>query len=61
MATVDFGERFSPAEATRGQFVPIDSSTLIGYPSGDAEGISRGRYAELVYIIGSEPAHLISH
>jgi hypothetical protein len=58
MATVDFGERFSPAEATRGQFVPIDSSTLVGYPTGDSEGVSRGRYAELTYLVGSEPGAL---
>ena len=58
MATVDFGERFSPAEATRGQFVPIDSSSLVGYPSGDSGGVARGRYAELSYIVGSEPGAL---
>lgn len=55
---VDFDQRFSPAEATRGSWVPIDSSTLTGYPTGDAEGISRGRYAQLQYLVGSEPGAL---
>lgn len=58
MAQVKFDKRFAVAEATRGQFVPIDNSTLIGYPSGDSVGLARGRYAQLNYIIGSEPGAL---
>lgn len=55
---VDFDRRFSPAEATRGQYVPIVSSTLTNYTTGDAQGIARGRYAQLNYIVGSEPGAL---
>jgi hypothetical protein len=55
---VQFDKRFAPAEATRGQFVPIDSSTINNYPTGDSEGLSRGRYAQLNYIVGSEPGAL---
>jgi hypothetical protein len=51
---VNFTERFSPAEATRGQFAPIDTSTLEDY----AVSGSRGRYANLTYLIGSEPGAL---
>jgi len=58
MAIVDFTKRFSPSEATRGQFVPIDSSSLVSYTTGDSTGLARGRYAELTYIIGSEPGAL---
>lgn len=54
MANVKFRERFAPAEATRGQYVPIDTSTLSDYPVSG----SRGRYAVLNYIIGSEPGAL---
>lgn len=53
-ATVKFNQRFSPAEATRGQFVPIDTTTLINYPPTG----SRGRYANLSYIVGSEAGAL---
>jgi hypothetical protein len=54
MADVKFDERFSPAEATRGSWVPLDSSTIAGgLPSG-----SRGRYAQLSYLVGSEPGAL---
>ena len=52
-ADVKFDQPFSPAEATRGSWVPIDSSSLTDLPSG-----SRGRYAQLQYIIGSEPGAL---
>ena len=58
MADVQFNKRFSPAEATRGQFVPIDTSTLTGYPTGDSQGLARGRYAQLNYIVGSEAGAL---
>ena len=54
MANVKFHERFSPAEATRGQYVPIDTSTLSDYPISG----SRGRYTQLNYIVGSEPGAL---
>ena len=47
---VDFTQVFSPAEATRGQFVPIRTSVLSaeGYPLS-----GRGRYAVLTYSVGS--------
>ena len=58
MATVDFGRRIVPAEATRGSWGPLDSSTITGYPTGDSEGAARGKYAQLTYIMGSEPGSL---
>ena len=46
---VDFSKTFCPGEATRGQFVPIDLSTISpAYPSA-----GRGRYAVLTYQVGS--------
>ena len=51
MSQVDFHKPFSPAEATRGKFVPVKTDTLQDYPPTG----SRGRYAQLAYIIGSEP------
>lgn len=58
MATVNFRQRFSPSEATRGMYAPINTSTLNQYTTGDSVGVSRGRYATLNYIIGSEPGAL---
>jgi hypothetical protein len=58
MADVDFNERYAPAEATRGSWAPIDESTLSEYPSGDGVGKARGRYAQLTYLVGSEPGAL---
>lgn len=54
MSDVNFHERFSPAEATRGSWVPIDTDTLSDYPLTG----SRGRYTQLNYIVGSEPGAL---
>ena len=54
MSNVDFNKLYSPAECTRGSWVPIDSSTI----SGGLPSASRGRYAQLNYIIGSEPGAL---
>ena len=53
MADAQFNREFSPAEATRGSWVPLDSSTITDLPSS-----SRGRYAQLSYIMGSEPGSL---
>jgi len=50
MATVKWDQSFSPAEASRGSWIPIDSSTLTELPS-----TSRGRYAQITYNIGSDP------
>jgi len=57
-ATPEFDKRYGPAEATRGSWVPLDSSTISNYPTGDSTSISRGRYAQLTYIMGSEPGAL---
>jgi len=46
--SVQFNESYPSAEAERGKFVPIDISTLSGYPSG-----GRGKYAVLVYNVGT--------
>lgn len=54
MADVQFDKRFAPAEATRGSWVPIDGSTI----SGGIPSASRGKYAQLNYIVGSEPGSL---
>ena len=54
MADVDFFQKFSPAESTRGSWAPIMGSTL----SGGLPSASRGRYAQLSYIVGSEPGAL---
>jgi len=54
MANINLNQRFSPAEAVRGDHAPIDMSTIGTYVSGDSEGVSRGRYAQLSYIVGSE-------
>lgn len=40
MITTNWGTGYSPAEAERGKFVSIDSSTITNYPSS-----GRGRYA----------------
>jgi len=54
MADVQFDKVFSPAEATRGSWVPIDGSTI----AGGIPSASRGRYTQLNYIVGSEPGAL---
>jgi len=54
MANILLNQRFSPAESLRGDHAPIDMSTIGTYVSGDSEGVSRGRYAQLSYIVGSE-------
>jgi hypothetical protein len=48
---VNFASGYAPAEAERGKFVVIDSSTLTGLPSS-----SRGRYALLTYDINATSA-----
>jgi len=45
----NFSQTYAPAEAERGKFVPIDSSTITGYASA-----GRGKYAVLTYIAGSD-------
>ena len=52
MADVKFDQTYSPAEATRGSWAPIDGSTISLSPS------SRGRYAQLNYIVGAEEGAL---
>lgn len=47
MATVKWDKGYPVAEAERGKFVPIDTSTINDYPSG-----GRGKYAQLSYIVG---------
>jgi hypothetical protein len=54
MANIVLNRRFAVAESLRGDHAPIDMSTMYGYVTGDSEGVSRGRYAQLVYIVGSE-------
>jgi len=54
MADVNFNQEFSPAEATRGSWAPIDGSTI----SGGIPSASRGKYSQLNYIVGSEPGAL---
>lgn len=46
---VDLVTSYPTAEAERGKFAVIDSSTITDYPSG-----GRGRYAVLTYSVGSE-------
>ncbi len=48
MSVVQFDKSFAPSEATRGQWVPLDMTTLSPSYSG------RGKYAVLTYNIGSE-------
>lgn len=43
MADIVWNQGYSPAEAERGKFVAIDSSTITDYPSG-----GRGKYAIIV-------------
>lgn len=43
MANIIWSQGYSPAEAERGKFVAIDSSTITGYPTG-----GRGKYAVIV-------------
>ena len=45
--TPKWNERFSPAAATRGSWVPLDMSTVTEYPSS-----GEGRYAQIVYDVG---------
>jgi hypothetical protein len=45
---VDFSQSYPTAEAERGKFVRLDSSTITGLPSA-----SRGRYAVLTYPVNS--------
>ena len=54
MANMQWGNRFAPAEATRGQFIPISipSLTADGVPFSDLSG-SRGKYAVLTHIVGN--------
>jgi hypothetical protein len=54
MANVEFDKRFAPAEATRGSWAPIDASTI----AGGIPSASRGKYAQLTYLVGSEPGSL---
>ncbi len=54
MADAQFDKRFSPAEATRGSWVPLDPTTI----SGGIPSASRGKYAQCAYIVGSEPGAL---
>jgi len=55
MATVRFDQRFSPAEATRGSYVPIElqSLTACGSVNWSSLSGSRGKYAVLTYPIGN--------
>lgn len=53
MADIQLDKRYSPAEATRGSWAPIDSTTLSGLTA-----TSRGKYAQLNYIVGSEAGAL---
>lgn len=46
---VNFASTYPPAQAERGKFVVIDSSTITGLPSA-----SQGRYALLTYNVGSD-------
>ena len=46
---INLNESYPTAEAERGKFAVIDSSTITDYPSG-----GRGRYAVLTYSVGSE-------
>lgn len=44
-----WGHGFAVAEATRGSWTPLDMSTITDYPSS-----GRGKFAQLVYQVGSE-------
>jgi hypothetical protein len=65
MSTVDFNKPFSPSLAENGKFVPIDMSTITGYPSTytNGEGLTgvptNGRFAVLTYNIGTDTSNLI--
>ena len=51
--TPKWDKSFSPSEATRGSWTPLDTSSSTEYPSS-----GRGKYAQLNYIVGSEPGAL---
>jgi len=54
MADIIIDKKIAPAEATRGQWAKVDMSTMsLNYPAS-----GRGKYAQLNYIIGSEPGSL---
>lgn len=44
MADIIWNQGYSPAEAERGKFVALDSTTITNYPTG-----GRGKYAMLTY------------
>jgi hypothetical protein len=47
--TPKWSDSYSPAEASRGCWIPLDMSTESAYPSS-----GRGRYAQIVYMAGTQ-------
>lgn len=55
MTDIIWTQSYSPAEAERGKFVPIDSTTITDYPSA-----GRGKYALLTYSVTSSGSPMIT-